>query len=618
MKHLYLSECLRFKNAALIFAGVHLAIQLFLYRMTEMLQLRNDTTMVPLAVYLLAGLGFALYQVGSYRQPSRWVWLLHRPLPRVRIFGAIALAAFSLILFAVGLPVLLTVLGTEWFSERTVDVRHYLMVIELVLVTSITWLAGAYVMLNRSRSAIVILLLPFLLLAHRNAAFILLLPTLLCLALLGYVACASFKPDRLAPPATTGVLVATAAPLQLSFYFALIWIGSLIFQNLQIVAGTHPLNRSVPPAGGFTESTRSEGRDLFLRGLAVSTDARAAHWQRQIPLLEIGNFEAQGHHYPVRHEFINLDTLQWTDQARRIRWTFSHDAMRFHGSDLFTDQDRGWLGLRGMGDTQPFPAVPVLPPGHIMMPQLLLAIDDVDGALRPLLSLTAPETLTRTPKLFGRYMYVITNHRVIAFHAQAQGEHGMLKEAFSLPLPGPFSNFDRVDVAALVDGVLISMSEGRAMVDGAPDSAQTIVYVGTDGKVQPVVRRPLVHDFPALFEHHAWWVSPVLYTALALPDAMLDKGAILDRGESRLIHPVLLPRPPVAWFAAALATLLSACAAWVWLRKEAISRPLRIGWILACLVLGPPSFACLMVLQPRRRAAAARPPAPALAAATPG
>ena len=43
---------------------------------------------------------------------------------------------------------------------------------------------------------------------------------------------------------TTGVaLAANALPLQLGFYFAMLWAGSVMYQYGQMVASVHPLNR---------------------------------------------------------------------------------------------------------------------------------------------------------------------------------------------------------------------------------------------------------------------------------------------------------------------------------------------------------------------------------------
>ncbi|MES2316302.1 MAG: hypothetical protein V4631_02320 [Pseudomonadota bacterium] len=214
MRDFFLSECRRFRNAALIFAAVHLLLQLFINRMTDILQVRRELHMLILGVYMTAGMAFALVQFGSYRQPGRWLWLLHRPLARGAVFGSVALASALLIVVAVGVPALLTVASIDTLSARTVDGRHYAMVLELVLLTIIAWLVGSYVMINGRRSAIVVVLLPYLMLAQMASVYVRLLPAVLCLALLAFIAYSTFKPDRAAPPSGMA-LVATAAPLQL-------------------------------------------------------------------------------------------------------------------------------------------------------------------------------------------------------------------------------------------------------------------------------------------------------------------------------------------------------------------------------------------------------------------
>ncbi|MCP2830356.1 hypothetical protein, partial [Salmonella enterica] len=80
MRDLYLSECRRYLRATLIFAAVHILVQLFLARLGSIFQQGWPMQLLILAVCMLAGLGLALHQIGSYRQPSRWLWLLHRPL----------------------------------------------------------------------------------------------------------------------------------------------------------------------------------------------------------------------------------------------------------------------------------------------------------------------------------------------------------------------------------------------------------------------------------------------------------------------------------------------------------------------------------------------------------
>ncbi len=604
MRDLYFSELRRFRNAALIFAAVHLVLQLFVNRMFDFLQLRYEPHMIALALYLLAALAFAMVQLGTYRQSSRWLWLLHRPLPRLAIFGPIAAASGTLIAFAVGLPALLTVLCTDWLSTRVVDVRHYLLVVQLVLLTMMAWLAGSYVILNGRRSAIVVLLVPLLMVAHLASGFVMLAPSLACLALLVYIAYGTFKSDRAAPP-SGAMLAATAIPLQLGFYFALIWAGSVMYQNLQMLAGVHPLNRPLPPAGGFTESTRSEGPELFLRGLASSPDPAAPQWRRQVALTSIANFEPSTKQYPVRHQVSNLDALRFTDSARRIEWTFSHDAMLFLGRDIHTLQERGTLGAKGIGDATAFGAVPLLgDAGHIMLPHQLLVRDADSGAVHSLFTLRAPETLAREPKEVGDLVYVITNQRLVAFARPAPGApvgplQEPLQERYSIALPEAFSGLDRIDIAALLDGALISFSFGRDMANGTGEASQVIMLVDAAGASREVARRALAHDFHVLFEHHDWWISPLLHHALALPEALLDKGRILDAGNTRYTNPLERSRPRAAWIAALIAAAVSALAGWYWLRRASVTGLRKAGWLASCLLLGPPALASMMVLQAR-------------------
>ena len=594
MRDLFFSECRRFRNAALMFAAVHLVLQLFVNRVFDFLQLRYEPHMIALALYLLAALAFAMVQFGTYRQPSRWLWLLHRPLERAAIFGAIAAASAVLIVFAVGLPALLTVVCTDWLSTRVVDTRHYLLVLQLVLLTMMAWLAGSYVILNGRRSAIVVLLLPLLMVAHLASGYVMLAPGMLCLALMAYVAYGTFKPDRTAPPSGI-MLAASAVPLQLGFYFAIIWASSVVYQNVLMLTGAHPINRPVPPSGGFTESTRSEGPALFIRGLAGSADPAAAHWRRQVALTDIANFEPSVRQYPVRHQLSNTDSLRFVDSTRNIEWTFSHDAMLFKGRDMYTMQDRGVLGAKGTGDATPFGAVPLIAGDYIMMPQQLLVRDADRGALLSLLTLRAPETIAREPIEVGDSWYVITNERLIAFAKPAlDAPNVQLKERYSLALPGPFSGLDRIDIAPLLDGSLVSFSFGRAMANGAGEARQVIMLVDASGKARNVARRQLTHDFHALFEHHDWWISPLLHQVLALPDTLLDKGRIRDAG-----NPPQRERPPSVWLAALVASVLSALAGWYWLRRASTTPLRKAGWLASCLLLGPPALASMMVLQAR-------------------
>lgn len=598
MKDLYLSELRRFRNGALIFTGTHVLLLLFANRLLDLPQQRWQLHIALALLYCLAGIGFALAQLVSYRQPSRWLWLQHRPLSRARIFGAIALAALTLAVLAVGLPCLASLIGIGLFSERTVDTRHYLAALHLVLITYAAWLAGAIAVTSRGKTAIVVMVLPGLLMAHLASGITMLAPALLCVAVLAWVAYCAFKPNRTGPPETMAALVATALPLQLGFYFALLWSGGLLYQCVLMLADNHPLNRVTPAAGSYTALIRMDGRGVFDSALASSTDARAPAWRSELKQLKPGRIAPEARDFPVRHQASNRDRLQWVDSAANVAWTFSHDAMRFQGRDLHTGRARGWLGAGA--DNAVLAAVPLLSGSYMVTPHALYGRtgDAAAPQIVQLLQLPLAETLTGSPKTISSRQYLLTNARLIAF-APAAGTMPALQDAFSVALPGPLSDLERVDIAELADGVLLSFDQGRRMIDGGASATQTVMFVPGGGAVaQTVAGRSLAHDFPVLFEHRAWWLSPILATLVTLPGSLLDAGAIADR------QPTPTARPPAVIGAALLTGVLSALLAFAWLRRTALSRRRRFGWLGACLLLGPAALLSLLLLQPRAAAGA--------------
>ena len=596
MRDLFLNECRRFRQAALIAFALHLLLQIGVARVGDPLHWRWEECMFALAIYMLCGLGFALYQMGSYRQPGRWVWLLHRPLARGAIFGAIALAGCTLIAIVVGLPFLLTVLAEDLGGMRTVDSRHYLLVLQLVLLVCCAWMTGSYIIISRSRSAAVIGVLPFALLMHNASGRVMLAPALLCVGLLAYVVYASFKPNRLAPPDGGIATAATAAPLLIGFYWALLWSASLLYQGALLLTHSHPRSAQAAPAGGINEVRRLSTSDLLLHSLAGASDARAARWRKELATANDTSFKRMGDRHPVRQQLSNTDKLDFTDKALHISWTFSHDAMRFEGRDSVTGQARGWLGLNGIGDATPFPAVPVLPgEGLIMTAHELRSYRSGQGSVTRVLAVTAPETLIDVPQKHGdATLFMLTNARLIAYAAGNPP-----RQTDSVALPGKFGDLAWVHMAPVSDGRLVAFTFGERMADGGPPGTQTLMLFGTDGSHQVIATRALAHDFPPLFEHKEWWLSPALYTLLALPDALLDKGMVLDAGSTRNDEALMRTRPAAVWLAALVAALATACAAWAWLRRACTPALRRAGWIAACLVFGPPALPALMILQPR-------------------
>jgi hypothetical protein len=119
-----------------------------------------------------------------------------------------------------------------------------------------------------------------------------------------------------------------------------------------------------------------------------------------------------------------------------------------------------------------------------------------------------------------------------------------------------------------------------------------------------VARRELVHDFPMLFEHKDWWLSPALHALVSLPSILVDKGIVPDDGVSRF-EPLTRERPTGVWTMAIVAALASVAGAAWWTRRTHMPLRVRTAWCAACLLLGCPALLSLMVLRPRELAGSA-------------
>lgn len=464
-------------------------------------------------------------------------------------------------------------------------------------------MAGAYIVLHRSRWAFVILVLPILLTLHLASSGLLLALSLACNALLAGLVYTVFRPDRIA---SNGAIetAAAAIPLQAGFYLALLWGGSTLFQMGQMVAGVHPVASGHLRPGSYFETMRSTPPEALLRGLAGTGDARAPAWRAALSgdnTARIGPWVRQ---LAVRGLMTNLGTVVFQD-GREGAWTFSHDRMLYKGKNERTEAPLGWYGAAGRGDATPFDSQPVAlrnnrSHGYLMTAHDLYAQEAGGTRLRHLLHVDGDEQLGSGIAALGTSIAVLTNRRLLILGPGATPSVDAV-----LPLPLLFGDLARVDMARVADGLLVSFTGGYRRLDGVMDARQQTWLIDPSGQADAVAERALAHDFAPLFEHKDWWLSPVLYALVNLPDMLIDEGVVPDDGAGRF-EPLLRPRPPEAWAAMiALALLAAAGAAW-WTRGARMSARARAAWCLACGLLGVPALLSLMVLRPRARGVPAR------------
>ncbi|QGX40718.1 hypothetical protein [Permianibacter aggregans] len=604
MKDLFFSELRRFRLVALIAMLAHLLILLFLNRMTDLLQQAYFESVPFFAFYLVLGLALALVQVGSYRKPSQWLWLMHRPLSTSKIFGALALSALTLLVIVMLLPMLVLVLGTDLFTSKVVDARHYMTAVHLLAFAMMAWLAGAHACVSHHKAAIAVLAAPILLSMHLISVWWLLLPVSLALLWLGWITLKSFRANRDAPVQGNITLLLTALPLQFGFFLLVFELGSFLFVTGSIMAGTDPLNTEYPPKGGVIESLRAEPNKAMVLALEGSEDERAESWRQQLPLMEPLRLYPSVHRFPLRHQLSNLNVpTQWYDETRNIFWTFSHDRMLFHGRNPQNGSDHGWWGVNGTGDLTPFSEVPfALHEGYLMTRSALYAIDEDSNRPHELLRLAQGEQFVNIPERRFNRMFLLTNQRVLAYRDDRQAVSAYAPPIldWQLPLPDGVAQLEFVDIAELLDGWLVSTmyGEGHRQIGfnqfhhyAMP--FQQVLYVDDEGRASLVYEREIHRDHSPL-QQVDWWFSPLLHLLAEWPDSVLDKGLTWP------LKADALPDVPVFYPVAIGLMLASFIIAVLWLRRVPMNATRRYVWLINCALLGVPALLALICLEPRR------------------
>jgi hypothetical protein len=591
MKNLFKAEVLRFRNWALVAATAHVLALGFLSRLVDMAQQPLQIYQITSVLFFVAGALLGLYQMGTYRRPNHWINLLHRPLHRLQVAAALFGAGALVLLVAIALPIAIIATYQETLTARVVDLRHWLLPVAGLLIGLCGYLAGAYAMLPGRRHAWAVFLLPNLLLyAQASGPAMLAVQTVVLLILAGLVAIA-FKPDLGAPPRGLVATAAVALPVLLGGYF-LFWLLGYGYEVALTVAGTHPLERPVPPAGGFIEANRAEPKARLLNGIAGSRDPQAALWREQIALSEV--FELYPYRsLPQRNELTNIAPMEFDDETHHVRWVFSHDRMRFVGYGTLDGRARGELGL---GQAQAAFPDPVLPYADNLSFSATGAYqyDPEQQRIFQRVQLPRGEVFASMPTIAGDNLAVLGN-RALYFYPGREAANSLdpLKPQLRVPLPAPVGNLMSVELIETLDGYLISFTYTWGAWSGESEPFQQVVRVDGHGQVHEVTRRALANDLSDAYTMRNWWLSPALrMVCLEAPRLFAVPPPLSESA---------IPAPPRAvTVLAGVLCLLSLLAA-IWLSgRQAHSRIARWSWVLACGLIGLPALIALWLLYPLR------------------
>jgi hypothetical protein len=596
MFELFKAELLRFRPWALALAGVHFIALGFLTRVVDLAQQPLVVHWSFGSTYAALGLLLGLYQMGTYRKPSAWLNMLHRPLSSPRIATSLILAAVALLAVAVALPIALIALWQSAMTPRVVDVRHWLLALAALQIATAGYLVGAYGMLGERRYCFSGLVFPLLLITAAATGLGALALQALALAWLIAMVLATFKPDLDAPPRGAAGTIAVALPLQMAMYGLMLLAYSGV-EMLWIAQGSHPNNTPMPPRGGHNEAEKADDRTRMRLALEGSTHPDAPLLREQIALSEPTGIASQLRRVPQRSELANVAPMEFDDDARGVRWVFSHDDMRLHGYRINDRTQAGTMGVGAENAAFPVPALPVgAMPGSAKGDALLIAgntayhYDSESGQVLPRMRLPDEEVLVGASPV-GETLGVISDRALYFFDGREAVEHQrVMTPRLRVPMPGAYHDIYDLDMIELVDGYLIvfSNSYNAHTAEGAVPY-QYALRVRDGGAIETIATRRLAYDYPAIYRYRSFWTSPALY-------ALRDRAQHLFAPPLPLETSVAAPIPRNMWLLAGALSLLSLIGALWRTRRLAMPTAARVAWISVCGLIGLPALAALWLL----------------------
>lgn len=591
MIDLFKGELLRFRLWAAVAGFINLVVLAFLSRMVDMAQQPIFVYQVFGAVYAAVGILLGLYQMGSYRKPNQWLNLLHRPLHRLRIAGALSGASIVLLLAAVAIPIVLVCLYQETMTARVVDARHWLLPVAAWLIAVSGYLAGAYAMVANRRYSFAAFLLPNLFLYAQASGVAMLGVQCVVIIFLAVLLAIAFKPDPAAPSRNPLATLVVALPVQLGAYF-LVWMLGFGVELLWTASGTHPLNMPTPPKGGYIEADRVEGKDMLLLGIENSRDPEAALWREQIALSDVYT-RYPLRNLPVQGSLTNLSPLEFADGDNNMLLVYSHDRARFVTRGL---RDQRRIGEMGVGEEQAaFPA-PTMPygPTYLYNAHAVYQYDSDQRRMFERIRLPQGEVIAGPPEPAGDNILMLSN-RAAYFYPGREAMSGLdlLQPLMRVAMPSAVGTLSRVDVVELLDGYLVSYAYTWGVWSGELQRPfQQVLRVDGEGRAREVARRAIAIDLPSIYTNRNTWLSPVLRAlCLGAQDLFAANDPLRAKPE---------PMPAQILWLAGVCCLLSLLGA-VWLSGRQVHSPRgRWGWVLLCGVVGLPALASLWLLYPMR------------------
>ncbi len=517
MFDLFLSEFKRYRLVALAAYFLQILCWIIIGKMMIILKPIYFTHAILMLCALSAGVGIGAVQMLLHKRKNHWTYLIHRPLSMSKIHLALSAAALCVIFAGFIFPFVSVVAYLDLMTNNVVDVRHYLMCVEMMLIAATAYFITTYAVLSPSKLVIMSLWMVAYLCARNtiHANYMLLNAAIFC-GLSFYMSRSAFKIDLSIFSSKKSMIVLMSVAMQPLLFWILGSLQAVYYHVPMGMMGIHP-NKDLTK-DSYYSFVLSDTKQQFAALLAKSDSDLAPALNRQLSLAKFKSFGLRKRVEVTKGQLFTSDRGYEIWGEDNTIWVFSHDKMVFEGRSMKTDEHAGLLTRAGfvaasekITPQQQFEYVPnIISSQYIYTQNTLFNIDFKAQKITPIYTLSGDEIFAGSPVSAFDLTLLRTNKRLVLFNkTDFSTASSLIEPLHSVNLPIALENNMHIEISQMTDGYLFLFSSSHFF--GFEEEGSELIYVTHDNDITSLaVKQFNIRHQSRLLTEQYFTLSPIV------------------------------------------------------------------------------------------------------------
>ena len=449
MKALFLSELYRFRTSAIISFIVYALLLLIINSNQGLVMLGGMQKTIML--YLPSGCAFffAILQMATYKNISRWTYLIHRPLSLTQVMASLWFTGLCLLSAIFILPVAIAYACIDLWQLQVFEVRNYFWLLHIWGFIVNFYLMGFIASLYPNKAALSLLFIPVIwysLDLYSDIEFFTHAPLFVLLLILYR---AVIKPEIQSTSMSKRNSFVFGLSLQTGLYISL---SIVFFFITSIFLMTNNRNSENEPS-----FYHSESKELFQIMLKQLPKNETSYLSSEIELANITKFSlrfnklinnqtfGQPHYY-------DLSGGLYSPESNK-EWTFSHGTQKFE--QFIHSQDKEIVMIDQGRKSSTIDFVPMVKGKFVYDKAAVWLFDSKELNLYNKFTLENNEFIVPPFKQTSSYLWLLTTDNIHMFlQADVNYNSELLSPLITTKLPQGYINAHTMHIAEVSDGYL--------------------------------------------------------------------------------------------------------------------------------------------------------------------